>query len=146
VPIINSGDPDKGPKKPKKVEKEEDDPRIKRYRIQRRRLGRIMAIKEESSFGFIEAEDFREDVFFHFHDWNGQVHRFGRTTNVPPEVGLWVQFELDEEHLEKSERLRAKVVTPTDRPSGRKLSGRDATFNIITHHPRARRKRPDWRK
>ncbi len=47
---------------------------------------------------------------------------------------------------ETHERRRAKVVRPTTRPTGGKLSGRDATFRIITHHPNARRKRPNWRK
>ncbi|MFK8115400.1 MAG: cold shock domain-containing protein, partial [Rubripirellula sp.] len=62
------------------------------------------------------------------------------------EAELWVEFELDEEHLEENQRLRASVVRPTTRPSGRKLSGRDATFRIVTHHDNARRKRPTWRK
>ena len=56
-----------------------------------------------------------------------------------------VEFELDDEQFEEEKRLRAKVVRPTTRPIGRKLSGRDATFQIITHHPKARRRRPSWR-
>ena len=59
-----------------------------------------------------------------------------------PAVDMWVEFELNDEHFEAEKRLRAKVVRPTDRPTGRKLSGRDATFKIITHHPKARKKRP----
>ena len=53
--------------------------------------------------------------------------------------------ELDDDQFEEDKRLRAKVVRPTTRPIGRKLSGRDATFQIITHHPKARRRRPSWR-
>lgn len=123
---------------------EDDEPR-KRFRIQRKRLGKIITVKEESHFGFIEAEDFRDDVFFHFQDWNGEVIKNGRTITVAPEPMMWVEFELDDDHFEKEQKLRAKIVRPSDRPIGRKLSGRDATFNLVTHHPKARRKRPDWR-
>ena len=56
-----------------------------------------------------------------------------------------VEFEIDDELYETEQRLRATVVRPTRRPMGKKLSGRDATFKIVTHHPKARRKRPDWR-
>lgn len=123
----------------------DDQPR-KRFHIQRKRLGKIISLKEESKYGFIEAEDFRDDVFFHFQDWQGDVSKDGVTTRVAPEPMMWVEFELDDDRFQDDKKLRAKVVRPTDRPIGRKLSGRDATFDIVTHHPRARRKRPDWRK
>ena len=124
---------------------EEDQPK-RRFRIERKRLGKIVSIKEENQFGFIEAEDFRDDVFFHFQDWEGEVSKDGRTTNVAPEPLMWVEFELDDDHFANEQKLRAKAVRPTDRPIGRKLSGRDATFDIVTHHPKARRKKPNWRK
>ncbi len=60
-------------------------------------------------------------------------------------VTKFVEFEIDDEMFEAEQRLRAKVVRLTRRPMGKKLSGRDATFKIVTHHPKARRKRPDWR-
>lgn len=104
-----------------------------------------MFIHADRTFGFISAEDFRDDVFFHFRDWEGAVTREGRTRVFAPELEMWVEFELDDEHFANEKRLRAKVVRPTDRPVGRKLSGRDATFKIITHHPNARKKRPTWR-
>ncbi|MGI9471837.1 MAG: cold shock domain-containing protein [Rubripirellula sp.] len=118
----------------------------KRFRIQRRRLGKIMFIEQDGKFGFIQAEDFKDDVFFHTMDWDGNITKNGVSKKINPEVELWVEFELDDEHLETHERLRAKIVRPTTRPTGRKLSGRDATFRIVTHHPKARRKRPTWRK
>lgn len=126
--------------KPRDDSSEDGRPRI---RIQRRRLGKILQFNAEKSFGFIAAEDFRDDVFFHIRDWDGFTEEGKAPT--PPEEGLWVEFELDDEHREKEDRLRAKIVRPTDRPTGRKLSGRDATFQIITHHPNARKKRPTWR-
>lgn len=127
------------------MSRHDEEPR-ERYRIQRRRLGRIISVREDKNFGFIEAEDFREDVFFHFQAWEREVVRNGRTVIIEPEVELWVEFELDEKHLEEQQRLRASTVCPTDRPEGRKLSGRDATFQIVVHHENARRKRPTWRK
>lgn len=122
------------------------DDEVKRVRIQRRRLGKITFLKDDGSFGFIEAEDFRDDVFFHVQCWDGRVNRNGIEKVVAPELMMWVEFELDDEHRAQEDRLRAKIVRPTQRPSGRKLSGRDATFRIVTHHPNARKKRPSWRK
>ena len=127
-------------------EPDQDDGIKKKFRIQRRRLGKIMFIEKEGTYGFIQAEDFREDVFFHSADWEGPITKDGVPQKRLPEVELWVEFELDDEHRETNDRLRAKVVRPTTRPTGRKLSGRDATFRIVTHHPNARRKRPNWRK
>lgn len=124
---------------------DEGDEFKKRFRIQRQRLGKIAFMKDDGSFGFISAEDFRDDVFFHSQDWDGTVDKNGVTRTIAPEVDLWVEFELDDDHFETEKRLRAKAVRPTDRPTGRKLSGRDATFNIVTHHPNARKKRPTWR-
>lgn len=118
----------------------------KRFRIQRQRMGKITFIKDDGSFGFIKAEDFRDDVFFHFQDWDGTVMKEGRPFKLAPEIDMNVEFELDDEHFESEKRLRAKSVRPTNRPTGRKLSGRDATFKIVTHHPKARKKRPTWRK
>ncbi|MEE2934886.1 MAG: cold shock domain-containing protein [Planctomycetota bacterium] len=118
----------------------------KRFRIQRRRLGKITFIDAEGKYGFIDGEDFREDVFFHTSVW--EIPEAQKSTQpIPrPDPGLWVEFELNDEFREAENRLRAKVVRPTNRPNGRKLSGRDATFNIITHHENSRRKKPSWRK
>lgn len=124
----------------------EDFPQAKkRFRIQKRRLGKIKFLSQQGDYGFITAEDFREDVFFHTSNWNEKLVKEGETRIVELAVDLWVEFELDDEQFETEKRLRAKVVRPTNRPTGRKLSGRDATFQIITHHPKARRKRPSWR-
>ena len=115
----------------------------KPFRVERKRLGRITHIDEVGKFGFIDAEDFREDVFFHITDWQDGASS-GASTQ--PEIKMWVEFELNDEFYEREKKLRAKAVRPTDRPTGRKLAARDATFHIVTHHPNARRRRPSWRK
>lgn len=113
----------------------------KPFHIQRKRLGEIKYMRPEGDFGFIDAEDFREDVFFHKSAWQGEVN--GRVRD--PQMGFYVEFEIDEAYREKEKKLRASVVRPTNRPMGRKLSGRDTPHLVNKHHPKAIRKRPTWR-
>lgn len=110
----------------------------KPFRIQKKRLGEVKFVHENGEFGFIEAEDFREDVFFHKTSWESD-------RNLLPQPEMYVEFELDDDQFEEKQKLRAKVVRPTQRPSGRKLKASDATFEFTFHHPKARRKRPTWR-
>ena len=117
----------------------------KKFRIQRKRLGKVKFISEKGDYGFITAEDYRDDVFFHTSNWKPSSTHKEEQNETELIEGLWVEFELDDDQFEEDKRLRAKVVRPTTRPIGRKLSGRDATFQIITHHPKARRRRPSWR-
>lgn len=132
--------------------KSNDEPERRRVRIQRKRLGSVRKIDQKGEFGFIEAEDFREDVFFHRTVWQAGIST--EASDAPVQTGplseelvyTFVEFEIDDELLKTEKKLRAKVVRPTKRPRGRKLSGRDATFKIITHHPNARRKKPRWRR
>lgn len=129
----------------------EESPQRKPFRIQRKRLGTIRKIDEKGEFGFIDAEDYRDDVFFHRTVWqteansNAGVETRGVETLSQDLLETFVEFELDDEVFASDRKLRAKVVRPTKRPEGKKLSGRDATFQIITHHPNARRKKPKWR-
>ena len=123
------------------------------YAFQRKRLGSVRKIDQKGEFGFIEAEDFRDDVFFHKTVWQAEntsddASAVARQINPLSEelVDTFVEFEIDDELFRTEKKLRAKVVRPTKRPRGRKLSGRDATFRIITHHPNARRKKPRWRR
>ncbi|MEL6105892.1 MAG: cold shock domain-containing protein [Planctomycetota bacterium] len=162
-------------------ESNDDDQPPKRFRIARKRLGKVRFVDEKGEYGFIEAEDFRDDVFFHHSSFEGEMPKPGsgplsqrpdsrggrkpdgkppagrdRRYGKPPEIApgklslelvqRTVEFEIDDDLFETEQRLRARVVRLSKRPMGRKLSGRDATFNIVTHHPKARRKRPDWRK
>lgn len=101
----------------------------------------IKAYKPESKFGFIDAEDFREDVFFHLSAWDPKY----KGGHLDPRLGAFVEYELDEEFRARENKLRATVVRLTDRPMGRKLIARDAPHLINPHHPKARRKRPTWR-
>ncbi|MEM9367468.1 MAG: cold shock domain-containing protein [Planctomycetota bacterium] len=110
----------------------------KRFRIQKRRLGAIKFVQPEKDFGFIDAEDFPEDVFFHLSVWDGE-------RPDPIEGGLYVEYELDDDHFDETKRYRAKVVRVTDRPQGKKLTAKDASFDFTHHHPNARRRKPTWR-
>ena len=150
----------------------DEDEQPKKFRIARKRLGTIRFVDPKGEYGFIEAEDFREDVFFHNSAWdpatgsgdqaanqpsfgagnqggagraNAHTQNISKKLDAEELVRKHVEFELDDDLFETEQRLRAKVVRPTRRPMGRKLSGRDATFKVVTHHPKARRKRPDWR-
>ncbi len=113
----------------------------KPFYIQRRRLGVIKFVRPDGEFGFIDAEDFREDVFFHKSVWQGEVRGVPRA----PMEGAFVEYELDEEYRAKEKKFRAKIVTLTNRPMGKKLSVRDTPHLANAHHPKARRKRPSWR-
>lgn len=107
------------------------------YHIQRRRLGRIKFIEAEGKFGFIDAEDFREDVFFHSSVWEDRDRR--------PTVDLFVEFEIDDEFHAREKKLRATVVRQTKRPDGAMLEPDVDPHLRAKHHPNARRRRPTWR-
>lgn len=143
-PLVNADHLPSFAKDPLLSDSDQDEPQ-KPFRVQRRRLGKIRLYKEEGEFGFIEAEDFREDVFFHRRAWE-DGHEGERTRLREPEVGMWVEFVIDDELFATEQKLRAKLIRITERPEGAKLSGKDATFNVNTRHPKARRKRPTWRK
>jgi cold shock CspA family protein len=122
------------------VKRSEDQP-PKPFYIQRKRLGVVKYVRPEGDFGFIDAEDFREDVFFHKSAWQGEVRGIPRE----PLPGAFVEYELDDEVHAREKKLRAKVVRLTDRPMGKTLSMRETPHLATAHHPKARRKRPSWR-
>ena len=123
---------------------DEQDDRTRPYRIQKRRLGTVRFVNPDGEFGFIEAEDFRDDVFFHRTVWD-PLPTTHQDAQAMPLESMWVEFELDDELFAQEKRLRAKIVKPSNRPEGKKLSGRDAPHLIVKHHPNARKKRPTWR-
>ena len=119
-------------------------------RPERKRLGKIVRYLEDKNFGFIEAEDFRDDVYFHLDVFEPvdmkMTYDDGTKVGMHPTEMLWVEFELDSETISKDDKLRAKAVRPSRRPEGRRMTGRDATFNVYTRHPKSLRKKPSWRK
>jgi cold shock CspA family protein len=112
-----------------------------KFRVQRRRLGTIRWIDPQGKYGFIEAEDFRSDVFFHLSSWE----RLGPRT-APPAVGQFVEFEIDEAYRDTEGRLRASSLRETNRPQGAAMTGEEDPHLRAQHHPKARRKKPSWRK
>ncbi len=109
--------------------------------LQRKRLGRIRHLNELKKYGFIEAEDFRESVFFHLSQWERSGPR-----DRGPRLDQFVEFELDELHRRKENKLRALVVRMTSRPEGEKMDEFRDTNLIAKHHPRARQSKPAWRR
>lgn len=102
----------------------------------------------EKGFGFIQA-DFGPDVFFHLSVLSGD--------GPPPEIeiGQPVKYELEPKEQRKHEddedsdeprkspsRRRAKLVELLDRPPGGTLEEAEKTLR----HPKARKKKPTWRR
>lgn len=113
----------------------------KPFILQRKQLGRIRMLNTAKKFGFIVAEDYREDVFFHFDQWESS----GPQDSIP-KVDQFVEFEVDELHRRAEGKLRAKMVRVTKRPEGKKLEDFADPHLRAKHHPKARRSKPAWRK
>lgn len=113
----------------------------KPFILQRRRLGRIRHIDTRGNYGFIEAEDYRQDVFFHFTTWQAAGPR-----DTLPRTGQFVEFEIDELYRREEGKLRALVVRGTTRPDGDRLRAKSDPHLQVQHHPKARQKKPAWRR
>ncbi len=109
--------------------------------IEFKRVGCIRSVNEVKNFGFIEAEDYRDDVFFHMSQWESAGPR-----DRGPRLGQVVEFVIDELYRRETGKLRAKVVRATKRPIGTKLTGKMNPGLQIKHHPKARQKKPAWRR
>ena len=109
--------------------------------IIRKRLGRIRHVDTAKKFGFIEAEDYREDVFFHLSQWESAGPR-----DPGPRKGQVVEFEIDELHRRNVGKLRATVVRVTKRPLGSRMTSKTDPHLMVKHHPKARQSKPKWRK
>ncbi|GIW98646.1 MAG: cold-shock protein [Pirellulaceae bacterium] len=103
------------------------------------RVGTIVKLLPDRKIGFIRSEGLREDVFFHL----SQVENLRvRTLREGDEL----QFEIDElARLEKRPLRATRVVWP-DRPLTRRLKVTEAPHLHAQHHPRARQRRPVWRR
>jgi cold shock CspA family protein len=108
--------------------------------ITRKRLGRIRHVDPHKKIGFIEAEDYRDDVFFHWSLWESVGPR-----PLEPRAGMVVEFEIDELYRREQGRLRVKWVRPTKRPWGAKMTVERDPHLAVKHHPRARQAKPSWR-
>lgn len=109
--------------------------------IERNRLGQIRQLDAVKKFGFIEAEDYRDDVFFHLAQWESSGPR-----DRGPRLGQVVEFTIDEPHRRETGRLRATKVRATRRPLGGKLLAKSTPNLMAQHHPKARRQKPAWRR
>lgn len=108
--------------------------------LEKKRLGRVRQVDPIKNFGFIEAEDYREDVFFHFAQWESSGPR-----DQGPRMGQVVEFIIDELHRRESGKLRATLVRATTRPLEFKLEAKAAPELMAKHHPKARKRKPSWR-
>ena len=107
--------------------------------VQRKRLGEVRHLDLVKNFGFIKAEDFREDVFFHLSVWETD-------RDMLPETGMVVEFEIDRHHLKEKQQLRALVVRRTNLPYTKQLNVKEYERLTLKHHPKARKRKPSWRK
>jgi cold shock CspA family protein len=104
------------------------------------RVGIVVKILYDKKFGFIRAENLRSDVLFRFsvvaeeekpHWW---------------EVGQEVEFDLDELKRLEFKDLEAAKVQRARRPISHKLNEFELPGMTAAHHPKARRRKPIWRK
>jgi cold shock CspA family protein len=102
------------------------------------RVGTIVTLLEEKKFGFIRTEHFRDDVFFHQSTLQGIQFR-------QLEVGMEVEFEINEILRLDEQKLEATVVQFATRPLSKSLAQRPMRELLAAHHPRARQRKPSWR-
>ena len=98
-------------------------------------IGFIAKLVTDKGFGFITLRDGSADVFFHHSVVpEGQFEQF--------EEGQGVSFDLDPLAPKSERRSATKVVACTEQQLGRTADPDPSA----THHPRARRRKPSWRK
>lgn len=79
------------------------------------RVGTIVKLVEDRKFGFIRTEHFRDDVFFHQSTLKGLVFR-------RLQVGLEVEFEINEILRMDEQKLEATLVQAASRPLSKSLT------------------------
>lgn len=113
------------------------------------RYGTIVKYFQEKKFGFIRSDTGR-DVFFH-------ISAFGET-EAPPQLktGQPVKYELtpraempetsgSSDSRGRSQQQRAKLVTLIDKlPGG--VAEPEESLESSRRHPRARQRKPTWRR
>ena len=103
------------------------------------RVGRVVRLVREKNFGFILADEFREDVFFHF----SKVDKASNPAEWPDE--LEVEFEIDEYLRIEEGLLQATLVRPATRPRTVRINELTDLVSKAKHHPRARQRQRKWR-
>lgn len=103
------------------------------------RVGEVVKIVPLKKIGFIRTEGLRQDVFFHY----SVVDSHGRRDLME---GDEVEYEIDEFARIERKELRATLVRISARPLTMRLKPSDAPELHSQHHPKARQKRPVWRK
>ena len=103
------------------------------------RIGKIIRVIPEKSFGFLRADDLRDDIFFHF----SCVPRDYRPGNWEP--GQEVEFELNEIQKMEGGDLRATLVQISKRPQSYAIQEHSTKEFIHKHHPNAQQRKPRWR-
>lgn len=103
------------------------------------RVGVVVKLIYDRKFGFIQSDHFRDDVFFHF----------SKVVGSRPDLwyaGQEVEFDLNEVRRLELNVLEAEKVQIASRPLSHMLNERDKPGMSPTHHPKARRRKPSWRK
>ncbi|MCU0707530.1 MAG: cold shock domain-containing protein [Pirellula sp.] len=103
------------------------------------RIGQIITVVSDRKFGFIRSEHFREDVFFHFSSLQGLNPKRLR-------IGQDVEFEIDELLRINKQQLEATLVQEPAKPLTHTLEEETVPGFKAAHHPKARRKKPSWKR
>jgi cold shock CspA family protein len=103
------------------------------------RIGQIITLVADRKFGFIRSEHFREDVFFHYTTLEGLNPKRLR-------IGQDVEFEIDELLRINKQKLEALLVREPAKPLSHTLQEESVPGFKAAHHPKARRKKPTWKR
>lgn len=103
------------------------------------RVGRLIRTVPDRHFGFIQADEFREDVFFHFSAVDRQEYP------EEWEPGQEIEFELNELLRMDEQRLQATMVRRARRPLSYSLDNKPDPTSKAKHHPRALQRKPKWK-
>lgn len=103
------------------------------------RIGQIITLVADRKFGFIRSEHFREDVFFHYTTLEGLNPKRLR-------IGQDVEFEIDELLRINKQKLEAVLVREPAKPLSHTLQEESVPGFKAAHHPKARRKKPTWKR
>jgi cold shock CspA family protein len=104
------------------------------------KVGKVVKLLHDRKFGFIRADNLRSDVLFRYAVVEGPLQARNWY------VGQEVEFDLDEcRRLEHGE-LEAAKVQVASRPLSHRLVESELPGMSPAHHPKARRRKPIWRK